>query len=362
MNLKRIVLSVSFLLLLVSATAQKERFTTFTAANYIGEVATFLESDKGSTKEQLDKNKNMLKQYTPIWTAYSKENKELVVSISNQMLKLKIRPQPDFYNFVQAQITFKSSTQTVQSFDNWIQSINLILQKKRRLKDVAEFLAYTNELLTNNVLYSSRSSRWEFNENTLYSFEIDNDRIVVRFKNPFELYYNSDKDGGTISGTTGTFNVMESEWYGSGGKIDWGRTGLSSAQVWATLSTYTVNTKFPKFSADSVLFVNKKYFKDPVLGRLEEHLTKQMEPEKYTFPKFRSYKKDFVIEDILPNVDYKGSFMMNGANFMTSDSKNPATLIFYRNEKPFVQASAYKFLITSEKAVTEALALTAENK
>lgn len=354
MNLKRIVLSVSFLLLLVSATAQKERFTTFTAANYIGEVATFLESDKGSTKEQLDKNKNMLKQYTPIWTAYSKENKELVVSISNQMLKLKIRPQPDFYNFVQAQITFKSSTQTVQSFDNWIQSINLILQKKRRLKDVAEFLAYTNELLTNNVLYSSRSSRWEFNENTLYSFEIDNDRIVVRFKNPFELYYNSDKDGGTISGTTGTFNVMESEWYGSGGKIDWGRTGLSSAQVWATLSTYTVNTKFPKFSADSVLFVNKKYFKDPVLGRLEEHLTKQMEPEKYTFPKFRSYKKDFVIEDILPNVDYKGSFMMNGANFMTSDSKNPATLIFYRNEKPFVQASAYKFLITSEKAVTEA--------
>ena len=356
MNLKRIILLAPFVLSILVLNAQK--VTTFTAANYIGEVSEFLEKDKGSKKEQLDANAKMLKLYTPIWTAYSKENKELIVSISNQLMKLKVRQQPDFYNFVQAQITFKNSTQSAQSFDNWVKAIDLILKKKRKLKDFNDFIAYTETLIKDNVLAGSRSSKWEFSDATVYSFDIVNDRVAVVFKNPFELYYNSDKDGGTIMGTKGTYYVLDNEWVGQGGKIDWGRTGLSSAQVWATLASYTADTKFPKFTADSVLFVNKKYFDEPVMGRLEEQLMNQMPPEKYNFPKFRSYKKDFVIPNILQNVDYRGSFMMNGSKFITSDSKNPATLIFYRNQKPFVVASAYKFLLTPEKAVSEVADVT----
>lgn len=352
MNYRRIIIAIPLLVSFLWLNAQKVT-TTFTAANYIGEVSDYLESHKSSSKEQLSANQKMLKQYTPIWTEYSKENKELVVAISNQLIKLKVRQQPDFYNFVQAQINFKNSTQSAQSFDNWVKALDLVLKKKRKLKDFNEFIAYTDMLLKNNVLSNSRSSRWEFQEGTPYSFEIINDRIAVQFKTPFELYYNSDKDGGTIFGTKGVYYVMDNEWIGQGGKVDWGRTGLSSAQVWATLNTYTANTKFPKFTADSVLFVNKQYFKEPVVGHLEEQLMNQMPPEKYNFPKFRSYKKDFIIPNIMKDVDYKGSFMMNGSKFITSDSKNPATLIFYRNQKPFIIASAYKFLLTPEKAVSE---------
>ena len=357
MNLKRIIIEIPFLVSFMWLNAQKTT-TTFTAANYIGEVSEFLEKDKGSSKEQLLANEKLLKLYTPIWTDYSKVNKERIVAISNQLVKLKVRQQPDFYRFIEVQLTFINSTQTAQSFDNWVESLDLILKKKRKLKDFNEFVAYTEMLLKDNILSNSRSAKWEFQEGTTYSFEIINDRIAISFNNPFELFYNSDKDGGTIAGTKGVYYPMDNEWIGSGGKIDWARTGLSSAQVWATLATYTANTKFPKFTADSVQFVNKKYLKEPVLGRLEEQLMNQMPPEKYNFPKFRSYKKDFVIPGILPNVDYRGSFMMNGSKFITSDSKNPATLIFYRDQQPFIIASAYKFLLTPEKAVSEAADVT----
>ena len=357
MNLKRLIIAIPFLVSFLWVNGQKAT-TTFTAANYIGEVSDFLDKNKGSSREQIAANENMLKLYTPIWTDYSKENKELIVAISNQLVKLKVRQQPDFYKFVETQIVFKNSSQTEKSFDNWVQGLDLILKKKRKLRDFNDFITYTSTLLTNNVLTDFRGSKWEFPEGTPFSFDIINERIAVRFNTPFELFYNSDKDGGTIVGTKGVYYPLDYEWVGTGGKIDWARTGLSSAQVWATLSNYTANTKFPKFEADSVQFMNKKYLKEPVIGRLEEQMTNKMPPEKYNFPKFRSYKKDYVLPGILPNVDYKGSFMMNGSKFITSDSKNPATLIFYRNDKPFVVASAYKFLLTPEKAVSDVADIT----
>lgn len=178
MNYRRIIIAIPLLVSFLWLNAQKVT-TTFTAANYIGEVSDYLESHKSSSREQLSANQKMLKQYTPIWTEYSKENKELVVAISNQLIKLKVRQQPDFYNFVQAQINFKNSTQSAQSFDNWVKALDLVLKKKRKLKDFNEFIAYTDMLLKNNVLSNSRSSRWEFQEGTPYSFEIINDRIAV---------------------------------------------------------------------------------------------------------------------------------------------------------------------------------------
>ncbi len=353
MSIKRIILVGIFCSLFCLSNAQKDKFTTFTAANYIGEIAAFLEQDKGSDKNQLAVNEAMLKKYTPIWTEYSKINKERIVEISNQLLKQKIRPQPDFYKFVQVQIVFKNSTQTTQSFDNWISCMELLFEKKKKLKDFISFIEYTDNILVHRIIYESRSSKWEASQSATFMFDIVQNKIVVVFNKPFELYYNSDKDGGTIFGTTGIYDVFDNEWMGKGGKIDWGRTGLSSTEVWATLNTYIANTKFPKFMADSVAFVNKKYFKEPVYGRLEEQLVNQMEPEKYVFPKFRSYKKDFIIPSILPEVDYRGSFMMNGSKFITSDTKNPATLIFYRDNKPFAIVTSFKFFITSDRVTSE---------
>ena len=59
------------------------------------------------------------------------------------------------------------------------------------------------------------------------------------------------------------------------------------------------------------------------------------------------------MKDLLPGVDYQGSFMMNGPRFITSDDKNPATMIFYRGGKKFITVTSTKFVITSSKLNSE---------
>ena len=140
---------------------------------------------------------------------------------------------------------------------------------------------------------------------------------------------------------------------GDGGRIDWSRTGLGAEACYAELRRYKAETKFPKFTADSAMLVNTHYFSEPVIGRVEEALSVSMEPGKYSYPRFRSYKRDFVIRDIMPEVDYSGSFMMNGSKFITASSKHPASLIFRRGGKRQLSVTALKFTITPERMVSE---------
>ena len=61
---------------------------------------------------------------------------------------------------------------------------------------------------------------------------------------------------------------------------------------------------------------------------MEDVLSTKKDPDKYTYPQFRSYQKDFKIPDIVPGVDYEGTFMMNGSKMVTNDEENPGTLVF----------------------------------
>ena len=178
--------------------------------------------------------------------------------------------------------------------------------------------------------------------------------VWICVETPTELTYESAKDMNTLHGTTGRYNYKENIWEGRGGRLDWARTGLGAEACYADLSTYTAETKFPKFQADSVQFVNTHYFSNPIPGRIEELIGSPAEPSKYGYPRFRSYQRDFIISDILPGVDYSGSFMMNGSKFITASSKHPASLIFRSDGKPQLSVNSVKFTITAER-------LTAEN-
>ena len=133
---------------------------------------------------------------------------------------------------------------------------------------------------------------------------------------------------------------------------------MAKNACYADLDIYSAVVKFPKFTADSVTFINTNYFKTPIKGVVDEALTTKTEPEKYNFPKFRSYQKDFQLKDVLPGVDFEGNFMMYGPRFVTNDEKHPASMIFYRNGKRFLVASSTKFtilphMLTSERAAVK---------
>ena len=84
----------------------------------------------------------------------------------------------------------------------------------------------------------------------------------------------------TIYGTKGAYLFLDNLWKGQGGRLTWERCGVAAGACYADLQYYTVVTKFPKFSADSVLFTNTKYFQKPIYGHVEEALSAKMEPDK----------------------------------------------------------------------------------
>ena len=227
-------------------------------------------------------------------------------------------------------------------------------KRNAKAKAVMEYIDFCEGLFADRVLYHSNSCEWRFDKGTPFRLGVKEGVPLVWFETPADLHYASAKDQGVIHGTTGVYNYKENDWQGEGGRVDWTRTGLAADVCYADLSRYTAETKFPKFKADSVSFVHTQYFSSPIPGRIEEVLNVPSEPQKYSYPRFRSTQRDFVMKDIMPGVDYSGSFMMNGSKFITASSKHPAKLIFNHDGRAQLAVTSIKFTITPEK-------LTAEN-
>lgn len=340
-----------FCLQITASFGQKKNITQFTANDLPAQVLEYLDQAT-SDKDKKAANAKLVKEFGGVYNTMGGDMQGRVTAICNTALKLKIRQLPDFYNFV-ATLDLMNSGANSANFDQWVACIEYIQSRNKKLKDFNDFVDFTSSFASSRTLNESRSCSWQLQNGCQYRLVFANNEIKVVIDKPVELYYSSDKDNGTIYGTKGEYIYFDNKWVGNGGRLNWDRTGIPTTACWATLSRYEAVTKFPKFTADSVLFTNTNYFSQPIYGRVEEALSAKMEPEKYSFPKFRSYQKDFKLKDILPGVDYSGSFMMNGSKFITSDSKNPATLIFYRQGKRFITVNSVKFTITASKILSE---------
>ncbi|MCF0211728.1 MAG: hypothetical protein HUK17_02375 [Bacteroidales bacterium] len=332
--------------------AQKGVIKEFSAAELPAMMLEHL-NQATSDKEKQKANQQLIVAFEKVYANMDNQTQGRVTGISNVLLKLRVKQLPDVYNFVSTLTAFYNINAKDDNFDQWLASIEYIQQRNKKVKDFTDFIEFTDQFLKDRTLCRTRAALWQTQQGLAFKLELRGNDIVLSFPKPFELYYSSDKDNGTIYGTTGEYYYFDNKWVGHGGRLNWDRTGIPSAQCWAVLKHYEAITKFPKFTADSVLFTNTKYFTEPVLGRVEEQLSSPMEPEKYAFPKFRSYQKDFSLKDILPGVDYRGSFMMNGSKFVTSDATNPATMVFYRNGARFLTVQSPKFTITASRIVSE---------
>ncbi len=333
------------------AMAQKNRITEFTPSGLPQEMLEYL-NQATSDKDRKAENARLMRDFGVRYGALDVSTQGRVTAICNTVLKLKVRQHPDVTNFISL-FNMLAATGNSSNFDQWLGCIEYIQSRNKKIKDFTDFVEFSAGLATSRTLYASRSCTWQLQKDCAYRLAFEDNEIKVFVDKPVELYYSSDKDNGTIYGTKGVFHYFDNKWVGDGGRLNWDRTGIAPTVCWASLSKYEAVVKFPKFVADSVQFTNTNYFSKPIYGRVEEALSAKLEPEKYSFPKFRSYQKDFKMKDILPGVDYSGSFMMNGSKFITSDTKNPATLIFYRSGKPFITVNSVKFTITASRVVSE---------
>ena len=330
------------------AMGQKQKTVEFTAANLPTELLEYLNKATSDSDKQ-KANTKVVASFRSAYDMMTPAMQQRVADIYTYAVKAHLKGNPDIANLATTMTAYSGNP----NFGDWVSALEQMRKRAAKAKPVNDFVDFSSLLLSERVLYRSSSCEWRFDTKTPFRIVVNDGAVTVHFDSPADLHYASAKDASVIHGTTGVYYYKDNRWVGNGGRIDWSRTGLGAEACYAELSHYQAETKFPKFTADSVQFVNTHYFSHPIPGRIEEVLSSAMEPEKYGYPRFRSYQRDFVIKDILPDIDYSGSFMMNGSKFITASSKHPASLIFKRAGKAQLAVTSLKFTITPDRLMAE---------
>ena len=345
-----LLLLAAFMLTAPLCQAQKpKQAVEFTAESLPVDLLDYLNKSTSDRGEQKD-NARVVEAFGSAYGAMAPQMQQRIADLYTYAVRAKVKPLPELVEMTRVLTAYAREG---SNLEGWVGSLETYRKKNSKAKYVNDFVSWSDLLLSDRVLYRSSTSEWNLGSATPFVLAVEDGSIVVRINAPADLNYASSKDWNTLHGTRGWFDYKEGVWHGQGGRLDWSRTGLGAEACYADLADYEAEVKFPKFKADSVRFVNTHYFSQPIMGRVEEAMQGTMEPEKYTYPRFRSYQRDFVLPDIMPGVDYNGSFMMNGSKFITASSKHPARLVFRRGDRPQLSVTSLKFTITPDRLLAE---------
>ena len=140
------------------------------------------------------------------------------------------------------------------------------------------------DFFTRNIIYNSTNSRW-----TVYgeaeAIGMDKEPYI-RFAD-IDLVGSSAHDSLTIVSAQGDYYPSSLIFKGKKGIVYWDRAGLG-ADVNAKIANYTVDVRFPKFTAQDATLTYPDYFSRPIKGVLEEKAGLATTEEKATYPRFRS--------------------------------------------------------------------------
>lgn len=322
---------------------------SFTSDNvkFIEEMRDFFESnDQKKGKEYIDQ---FNEQYW-ITGKISADMKAAIYKNTNAMAAKKFKPSPEYYAYFNTIKSIVDKNVPVTTFNEW-QVCFINSSQNRNQKPFSDFIMMSEGLFRDNTFYDEPSGKWQAVGGT-WKLVCDTG-TVIRFTN-VTLKGTGKNDSMLIYNTSGTFNLTKGTWVGTGGKVDFTRAGMKATDVHAELKNYNITLKSMSYVADSVTFYNKIYFKEkPLVGRLTERLTPDVQAKFAQYPKFESYSSRYQIKSMYPNVDFEGGFTQVGSKFIGSGTKDaPAFFMFKRNGKNFLYAASTSFAITDDKVTS----------
>jgi hypothetical protein len=314
--------------------------------SFIKEVNTFT----GTTKE--DELVEIFHEFSFNWDSarFNDKEKTKIIYISRSMVDKKIRPNPDFYNFLKTLNIFIKNKHPKESFDSWLEGmVYICLTPNVSISQMMRLITNSYGLISENIISQSLSLIWKPKSKN-FRYKISGDLRIIFEKTDLVCY--AKRDSIIIYNTKGEIHLLENKWYGENGLVTWERAGYDRNNISAELGKYQIDLSKSSYEADSVNFINKTYFNSPLTGHLEDYAALIMIPSNAAFPKFDSYKKEFVIKELYKNVDYEGGFSMQGAKLVGKGSKEkPARLDFYRKDTLKLKATSLYFIFRPEKVI-----------
>tara|TARA_B110000259_G_scaffold39265_1_gene44857 strand:+ start:2210 stop:6712 length:4503 start_codon:yes stop_codon:yes gene_type:complete len=282
-------------------------------------------------------------------SGFNAKQKEKIVSFANELIKKKINPKPYFFAYFKS-INGLGKTENLkkEEFDSWSNLMTKLLESrnKRRLTD---FLILTDGLFNQNYISESSSVIWKLAKGT-YKFSYKKGAFVTFENSNFVCI--SKNDSSIIYGASGVLNVSTNTFKGNKGTVTWERLELPKNETFAELSTYRINFKSAGFGADSVA-LHSPFFTNPLLGKLYEKVITFTSIDRARYPHFTSYNQSVVLKNIVPNVDYLGSFSLIGINFEGgATGKNKASIIVNKEGEKFIEIKSKNVIISNDKIVS----------
>jgi len=337
MNIKRILLGVSLLIsnMGISQTLPEDR------SEFL-KVYLDLMDDGVSGKE---------------WKSAFKENEAYFASSSFSAIEDSLKETTKAFMRKKMRAThYQSLMKSALAISNWKGELKpyfdyLELAKRTSQKvsptSLQEFLNFGDVFFSSGSLYKSTGHIWKADGD--YRFFWDDGKPKLECSRCL-LSVTSSFDSSLVEGSTLVYEPLDQTISLQGGRVYFTRNDIPADLAYITLSTAKINAKRNSFSADSVWMVQKEFFDEPLLGKMEEKLTATGENRDSRYPKFDSYEARFELQDVVPGVDYQGGFSYYGNRFIAkSINDDYSKLTFKREEKPFMVFRSKTFSISKEK-------------
>ncbi len=276
---------------------------------------------------------------------FSQQNKTRIIDISSQLSGRAMRPVPHFNDFLKTLNIFIDNDVEDSVLTNWLTGMSEIgFNPRFSNENLGRYFLNTGSLLRENVLSRTGGVTWKVKGSNL-KYQHDT-LLYVEISNATLTCY-SQRDSTEIYNATGIFLPEIQQFHGTRGIVTWEKAGYSREDVFVELENYIINTTKNSFTFDSVKLTHKKYFKEPVLGRLNDQTSSYSSPEKAIYPRFETYLKQFRIKDMYKGINYQGGLAFEGANTKGTGTKNiPARISLFRNDTLYFKIRAAEFLFS----------------
>lgn len=319
----------------------------------ISQVRVVFSGDPSRYREELtafmgpnlnDAQKANLNQFLARWdsSAFSNDNRYRILDLTSQFQGRAMRPVPHFNNFITALNTFISSNSGEEKLALWLTGLSeMSFNPRHNNEAVDRFMRQSVLMLRDNVLTESSTFRWKVKNNSL---DFSHDTVfMVQLKNATLTCY-AQKDSTEIYNVYGTYFPELQQFRGISGKVTWEKAGYGRDEVFADIKDYIINTARNGFVVDSAMLTHATYFKHPVMGVLNDQAISIRNRESATFPRFETYEKEFLLENIYEGVNYKGGLTIEGASIIGTGSKQqPAQVTLYRNDTLYLKLSSVEY-------------------
>ncbi len=341
----RLLLVGFFVSLAMVSHGQKQVWFSGDSAKFVGELNSIFFNLPDNEKKLISP---YMEEFVQKWNQeeFAAEKKKVIYMIFNEMVKKKVRPYPDFFNYINALNIFISSHQPDEYFVPWSDILKKLIADKNSRK-FGVFLEASTYLFEGSLVYRSLTTQWKINR-VAFSFSFDTVPRIDFQKSDLVCYANNDSLN--IYSTSGTYYPLTNIWKGREGLVNWKRAGEEPDKIFATLHRYEIQMRFSKFTADSVNFTHKKYFPSAIPGRYIDKVLADVTEEKASYPRFYSYDKSIGIAGLFNNIDYLGGFAMEGSRIIGSGGQTTdAALYFKKERKDFVVARSKSFIIRPDR-------------